>query len=109
VQFIDDADSAHTESHVDSNPDTHCESGSSAGTRPDTDSFADASIANADAIAHAITDAFALPDAGSESCTTTNDHVHVLGNRDRWDRTSGRGCHGSRRPEFGIDGCQRPL
>jgi hypothetical protein len=103
VQFIDDADRTHAESHFDSNPGTHCESGSSAGT----DSFTDASIANADAIAiadavpHAITNAFAFTDAGSKSCTTTNDDVHVLGNRQRRAGPSGCRRHRTRRSRFG--------
>ena len=95
VQFIDDGDRAHTESHFDSNPGTHCESGSGTGTRPDTNSFADA-IAIADTVAHAI----AFTDAGSESCTTTND-VHILGNRQRRAGPSGCRRHRTRRSRFG--------
>ena len=73
MQFIDDADSAHTESHFDSNPDTYGQSG----TRPDAESFADATIANAvaDTVAHAIANAVAFTDA--------RDHLRHVGLRAR--------------------------
>ena len=79
MRFINDAGRAHTEPHFDSNTDTHGQSGSSTGTRPNTDSFADATIANADTVAHTITNAVAFTNA----CSDSRDHLHHVGLRAR--------------------------
>ena len=99
VQFIDDADGTHAEPKPDADGN-RADANTASRSQPNTQPFADATITITDAIADTVAHAIAFTDAGSESCTTTND-VHILGNRQRRAGPSGCRRHRTRRSRFG--------